>query len=62
MLPQPPLRAPIAALDFFDQRIAPSSMDGIVLIGLLAAAVAAIGAITIVVIAIVAGAMRRWHR
>ena len=58
----PSLRVPIATLDFFDQRLAPSSMDGIVLLGLLAAAVTAVGAVTIVVIAISAGVMRRWHR
>ena len=58
----PPPRAPIATLDFFDQRLAPSSMDGIVLLGLVAGAVTAVGAVAILVIAIVAGVMRRWHR
>jgi hypothetical protein len=58
----PALRVPIATLDFLDQRLAPSSMDGIVLFGLLAAAVTVIGALTILLIAIIAGVMRRWHR
>jgi hypothetical protein len=56
------LRVPMATIHFFDQRIAPSSMDVIVLFGLAAAAVTAVGAMTILVIAIVAGVMRRWHR
>jgi hypothetical protein len=57
-----PFHVPIATLDFFDQRIVPSSMDGIVLFGIVAAAVAAIGTVTIIVIAIAAGVVRRWHR
>ena len=52
----------VATLDFFDQTIVPSSMDGVVLLGLAAGAVAVAGTVTIVVIAIVAGVVRRWHR
>jgi hypothetical protein len=52
----------IATLAAFGQTIVPSSMDGVVLLGLAAAAVTAAGTVTIVVIAIVAGVMRRWHR
>ncbi|HEX2767049.1 MAG TPA: hypothetical protein VHR55_10505 [Candidatus Limnocylindria bacterium] len=50
------------AIERFTESIVPSSMDGIVLLGIAAAAVAVTGTVTIVVIAIVAGVMRRWHR
>lgn len=56
-----PVSAPMAVLDFFDQHLVPSSMDGIVLLGLAAAAVTAAGAV-IILVAVVAGVLRRWHR
>jgi hypothetical protein len=43
-------------------RIVPSSMDGIVAFGLLAAAIAAIGVTVLTAIAVVAGVVRRWRR
>ena len=43
-------------------RIVPSSMDGVVTFGLLAAAIAAIGVTVLTAIAVVAGVMRRWRR
>jgi hypothetical protein len=52
----------IATLHFFDQTMVPSSMDGVVLLGLAAGVVAAAGTVTIVVIAIASGVVRRWHR
>jgi hypothetical protein len=43
-------------------RIAPSSMDAVIALGLVAAAIAAIGVTMLAAIAVVAGVVRRWHR
>lgn len=52
----------VATLDPSSWDIVPSSMDGIVLLGMAAAAVAAAGTLAILLVAIAAGITRRWHR